>query len=125
MNLKAIQADQAGRVFAAVKTSADGTPDATSADPQVLLLVLKPGTDAIDLDRRRHPGATATPVRQVFRDEEHSVVHVVATALRLAGLPGPGTIYDKSLPWTPVILAAAGRRSSVTPPRRTRTTRLH
>jgi hypothetical protein len=110
-HLNAIQADQAGRVFAAVKTSADETPGATSSDPQVLLLVFKP----------RSAAWTSTVIGtladchtrpQVVLDEEHSVVHVVATGPSTAGCPAPGTagtIYDKSAPMDdPVFLAGRG-----------------
>jgi hypothetical protein len=111
MNLKALQADQAGRVFAAVKTSADEAPGATSSDPQVLLLVFKPGTAAWTstvvgtlADCHTRP--------QLVLDEEHSVVHVVATAPSTSGCPAPGTagtIYDKSAPMDdPVFLAGRG-----------------
>jgi len=111
MNLKAIQADPSGRVFAAVKTSADEVPGATSTDPQLLLLAFKPGTGSWSstvvgtlADCHTRP--------QVVLDEQHSIVHVLATAPSGSGCPAagtPGTIYEKSAPLdNPVFPAGRG-----------------
>jgi len=100
LNIKALQADASGRVFAAVKTSADLLPDSTPASPQILLLVFKPGTGSWSsttfgtlADCHTRP--------QVVLDEQHSIVHVVATAPTSAGCShsgAAGSIYDKSAP---------------------------
>ena len=101
LNLKSIQADPSGRVFAAVKTSADEIAGAPSTAAQVLLLVYKPGTGSWSsttfgtlADCHTRP--------QVMLDETHSVVYVVATGPSTAsGCPAPGTpgtIYEKSAP---------------------------
>lgn len=44
INLKSLQGDSAGRIFAAVKTSLDDNPASGANAPQVLLLVLRPGS---------------------------------------------------------------------------------
>jgi hypothetical protein len=98
MNLKSIQADSSGRVFAAVKTSLDESSSPTSTNAQLNLLVYRPGT-----------GSWATTVfgtvadchtrPLVLLDTSQSTVHVFATAPTSGGCPysgAPGTIYEKS-----------------------------
>ena len=100
LNLKAIQADQAGRVFAAVKTSADALSTSTPSSAQVLLLVFKPGTGAWSATTVGTLADCHTRP-QVVLDHEHSTVHVVATAPTSAGCAysgAPGSIYHKSAP---------------------------
>ncbi len=119
LNLKAIVADQAGRVFAAVKTSADAVAGSTPSSPQILLLVFKPGTGAWSATTFGTLADCHTRPQLVL-DEEHSRVHVVAAAPTGAGCPysgAPGTIYEKSAPMddpvfpsgrgTPIIREAA------------------
>lgn len=112
LNLKSVAADPSGRVFAAVKTSADENPSAVSTDPQILLLVFKPGTGSWSstvfgtlADCHTRP--------QVMLDETHSTVYVVATGPSSStGCPAPGTagtIYEKSAPMdNPVFTAGRG-----------------
>ncbi len=119
LNLKAIVADQAGRVFAAVKTSADAVAGSTPSSPQILLLVFKPGTGAWSATTFGTLADCHTRPQLVL-DEERSRVHVVAAAPTGAGCPysgAPGTIYEKSAPMddpvfpsgrgTPIIREAA------------------
>jgi PKD repeat protein len=97
MNLKAIQSDQAGRVFAAVKTSFDELSGAPSTSPQIELLVFKPATGSWTMT----PVGTLADCHTrpiVMLDEENQKVHVIATAPSSGGCPfsgSPGTIYDK------------------------------
>jgi hypothetical protein len=111
LNLKAIQADQAGRVFAAVKTSADDVAGAPKTDAQILLLVFKPGTGAWSATTFGTLADCHTRPQLVL-DEEHSIVHVLATAPTSAGCPfsgAAGSIYDKSAPMdNPVFSAGRG-----------------
>jgi hypothetical protein len=112
MNLKSIQADPSGRVFAAVKTSADEVAGAVPTDAQILLLVFKPGTGSWSstvfgtlADCHTRP--------QVVLDETNSIVNVVATGPSSStGCPAPGTpgtIYEKSAPMdNPVFPAGRG-----------------
>jgi PKD repeat protein len=95
INLKSLQSDASGRVFAAVKTSFT-----TSAAPLVMLLVREPTTG----DWSSSPIATvaACPNRPiVLIDSENRVLHAFYTA------PGPptfscnssgGAIYEKTSP---------------------------
>jgi PKD repeat protein len=97
VNIKAVQADTSGRVFAVVKTSLDGA-GGPSSDPQIRLLSFKPGTGSW----------TATTVGtladchtrpQLVLDEGAQQVHVFATAPSSGGCPypgAPGTIYEKT-----------------------------
>jgi PKD repeat protein len=119
LDIKAVQADTSGRVFAVVKTSLDQAPTPVATDPQVRLLSFKPATGAW----------TSTTVSTVadcqtrpllLLDEAHQAVHVFATAPSSGGCPYSGvagTIYDKTSPMdqpafasgrgTPVIRDAA------------------
>lgn len=119
MDLKTLQSDQAGRVFAAVKTSLDELAGSTSSSPQINLLVFKPGTGAWSSTVFGTLADCHTrPI--VVLDEENSVVHVFATAPSVSGCAysgAPGTIYEKTAPMgnpvfppgrgTPVIRDAA------------------
>jgi PKD repeat protein len=99
LNLKALQADQAGRVFAAVKTSADDG-SGSSTDAQILVLVFKPGTGAWSSSTFGTVADCHTRPQLVL-DEQNSIVHVLATAPTGSGCPysgTPGSIYEKSAP---------------------------
>src|SRR4051794_9602509 len=96
VNIKTLQADQAGRVFAAVKTSLDEA-GAAKTSAQINLLTFKPGTGAWS-------SATFGTIADchtrpiVMLDEENAQVHVFATAPTAAGCAfsgAPGTIYEK------------------------------
>ena len=114
LNIKAIQADTSGRVFAVVKTSLDQQAGARPTDPQVRLLSFKPGTGSW----------TATTVSTLadcqtrpllILDEAHQAVHVFATAPSSGGCAYsgvPGTIYDKTSPMDAPAFAA-GRGTAV------------
>jgi hypothetical protein len=111
MNLKTVQADPSGRVFAAVKTSLDESSSSTSGSAQLDLLVYRPGT-----------GSWSTTVfgtvadchtrPLVLLDTTQSMVHVFATAPTSGGCPysgAPGTIYEKSAPMSnPVFQSGRG-----------------
>ena len=97
LNIKSIQADQAGRVFAAVKTSLDQAgagPDAA----QINLLVFKPGTGAwTSTTFGRIRDCHTRP--QVMLDETNQKVYVFATGRTAGGTctsTGAGSIYMKS-----------------------------
>ncbi len=98
LNLKTLQADASGRVYAAVKTSADEIVGAAKSTPQVNLLVFKPGTGAWT----SHTFGTLADCHTrpiVMLDEERSEVHMFATAPTSSGCAytgAPGTIYHKS-----------------------------
>lgn len=111
LNLKTIQSDQAGRVFAAVKTSLDELAGAPSSSPQINLLVFKPATGSWSATTFGTLADCHTrPI--VVLDEENADVHVFATAPSTSGCPytgAPGTIYEKSAPLSdPVFPAGRG-----------------
>ena len=114
MNLKTIQSDVAGRVFAAVKTSLDELAGAPSSSPQINLLVFKPGTGSWSSTTFGTVADCHTrPI--VVLDEENSEVHVFATAPSSGGCPGsgtPGTIYEKVAPLSNPVFAS-GRGTPV------------
>ena len=111
LNIKAVQADTSGRVFAVVKTSLDGSPTAVSTDPQIRLLDFKPGTGSWSVTTVGTLADCHTRP-QLILDEEQQTVHVFATAPTSGGCPypgAPGTIYDKTAPMgNPVFAAGRG-----------------
>jgi hypothetical protein len=113
LNIKAVQADASGRVFAVVKTSLDGDPTATPTDPQIRLLSFKPGTGAWSATTVGTLADCHTRPLLIL-DEQHQTVHVLATAPTSGGCPfagAPGTIYDKTAPMAdPVFAAGRGTR---------------
>lgn len=96
INLKTMQADPSGRVFAAIKTSLDDVGSSKSA-PQVMLLVRDPSTgDWASYPVFRISDCPTRPI--VMLDFEHRVVYVFATAPD-TGCPYSGTdgsIFMKS-----------------------------
>jgi hypothetical protein len=116
INLKTLQSDPSGRVFAAVKTSLDDAGAAKSA-PQILLLARDPSTgDWTSAPFGRISDCHTRPI--VVLDSEHQMLYVFATAPN-TGCPYsgyPGTIFMKSSPMsnisfplgrgTPVIMDA-------------------
>jgi hypothetical protein len=116
INLKSLQADPSGRVFAAVKTSMDETPSRSA--PQILLLTRDPATG--DWSSARFGRVSDCHTRPiVVLDSEHQMLYVFATAPN-SGCPYsgyPGTIFMKSSPMdnlsfeegrgTPVIMDTA------------------
>lgn len=95
LNVKAIQADRAGRVFAVVKT---GLESSGSSAPQIRVLVFKPGTGSWSTTTFGTVGDCHTRPQLVL-DETNNAVHVVATAPSAPGCShsgAAGTIYGKS-----------------------------
>jgi hypothetical protein len=117
VNLKQLQGDPSGRVFAAVKTSLDDAGAASSA-PQILVLARDPATgDWSSAPFGRISDCHTRPI--LMLDSEHQVLHVFATAPD-SGCPfsgTAGTIFEKTSPManisfplgrgTPVIRDAA------------------
>jgi PKD repeat protein len=96
INLKQLQGDPAGRVFAAVKTSLDDA-GATSSAPQILILARDPVTgDWSSYPFGRISDCHTRPI--LMLDSEHGVLHVFATAPD-SGCPfsgSAGTIFEKT-----------------------------
>jgi PKD repeat protein len=111
LNIKAVQADRSGRVFAVVKTSLDGSPTAVATDPQIRLLDFKPGTGSWSVTTVGTLADCHTRPQLVL-DEEQQTVHVFATAPSSGGCPypgAPGAIYDKTAPMgNPVFASGRG-----------------
>jgi PKD repeat protein len=117
INLKQLQGDPSGRVFAAVKTSLDDA-GATSSAPQILVLARDRSTgDWSSYPFGRISDCHTRPV--LMLDSQHQVLHVFATAPD-SGCPfsgSAGTIFEKTSPMsnisfslgrgTPVIRDAA------------------
>jgi hypothetical protein len=117
INIKSLQADTSGRVFAAVKTSLNDAGATTSA-PQILLLARDPATGAwASATFGRISDCHTRPI--VVLDSQHQTLYMFATAPN-SGCPfsgAAGTIFMKSSPMsnisfplgrgTPVIKDAA------------------
>ncbi|MCW2131633.1 PKD domain-containing protein [Arthrobacter sp. VKM Ac-2550] len=78
LNLKTLQSDNAGRVYAAVKTGLNDTSTDKTL-PQLLLLVFKPGTGAFTQSTISTTGDCVSRP-QVVLDSHNSAVHVFQTA---------------------------------------------
>jgi PKD repeat protein len=98
INLKQLQGDPSGRVFAAVKTSLDDA-GANSSAPQILVLARDPVTgDWSSAPFGRISDCHTRPI--LMLDSEHAVLHVFATAPD-SGCPfsgSAGTIFEKTSP---------------------------
>ena len=98
INLKQLQGDPSGRIFAAVKTSLDDSGGSASA-PQILILARDPGTgDWSSTAFGRISDCHTRPV--LMLDSEHQILHVFATAPD-SGCPysgSAGTIFEKTSP---------------------------
>jgi PKD repeat protein len=98
INLKTLQGDPAGHVFAAVKTSLDDAGASQSA-PQILVLARDPATgDWSSAPFGRISDCHTRPI--IMLDSQHQVLHVFATAPD-SGCPYsgyPGTIFEKTSP---------------------------
>jgi PKD repeat protein len=98
VNLKSLQSDAQGRVFAAVKTSRNDAADRQPTDPLIELLTFKPlqgtwsaATFGTVADSHTRP--------IVVIDEENQSVHVFATGPSKEGVVAyQGTIYEKTSP---------------------------
>jgi PKD repeat protein len=98
INLKALQGDTAGHVFAAVKTSLDNA-GATSSAPQILVLDRDPVTgDWSSAPFGRVSDCHTRPI--LMLDSQRQILHVFATAPD-SGCPfsgSAGTIFEKTSP---------------------------
>jgi PKD repeat protein len=98
INLKQLQGDPSGRVFAAVKTGLDDA-GATSSAPQILILARDRTTgDWSSYPFGRIGDCHTRPV--LMLDSEHQILHVFATAPD-SGCPfsgSAGTIFEKTSP---------------------------
>jgi hypothetical protein len=92
INLKSLQSDGSGRVFAVTKTSLGDPANANPSDPLILLLVRTPGTGWASHTVWQVSDDATRPI--LLLDETHQVAHVFATAPTSAG-----TIYEKTAPY--------------------------
>jgi len=92
INLKSLQADATGRVFAVVKTSLGDLPNPNPNAPLILLLARDPATGDWSNYVFGRVGDDHTRAILVL-DDQHLVLHVFATAP-----VNGGTIYEKTSP---------------------------
>ena len=100
LNIKSLQSDQAGRVFAVVKTSLDIVSSSTPSDPQIRLLTFRPGTGSWSATTFGTLADCHTRPQLVL-DETNQRLYVVATGPTASGectATGAGTVYMKSTP---------------------------
>jgi hypothetical protein len=111
INIKSLQSDSAGRVFAVVKTSRDTLSSAPPTDPQVRLLTFTPGTDSWTATTFGTLADCHTRPQLVL-DETNQRVIVVAVGPTGSGqctASRSGSIYMKSAPMdNPVFPAGVG-----------------
>ncbi|WP_226759038.1 PKD domain-containing protein [Arthrobacter sp. SO3] len=99
LNLKSLQSDNSGRVFAAIKTSLNDTSTNKSL-PELLLLVFKPGTGSFSQSTIATIGDCVSRP-QIILDTQNNLVHAFHTAPG-TGVSGcaysgiPGAIYEKT-----------------------------
>ena len=99
INLKSLQADTSGRVFAAVKSSLDDVPNPNPNAPLTMLLVRDPATgDWSNFVFGKVADHHTRPI--VMLDAEHQVIHMFATAPTTAG-----AIYEKTSPLDSIAFA--------------------
>jgi hypothetical protein len=92
INLKSLQADASGRVFAAVKTSLDDLPQPNPNAPLIMLLARDPATgDWSNYIFGRVGDHHTRPI--LVLDSQHQVIHMFATAPTSGG-----AIYEKTSP---------------------------
>jgi len=99
LNLKSLQSDTSGRVFAAVKTSLNDTSSDPTL-PQLLLLVFKPGTGAFTQSKISSVGDCVSRP-QIVLDTQNNLVHAFqtapATSVSGCAYSGvAGSIYEKT-----------------------------
>jgi PKD repeat protein len=100
INLKSLQSDGSGRVFAAVKTS-----HSTSASPLVMLLVRNPSTG--DWASHVYGQVSENHTRPiVLLDEQAGVLHMFAAGPAAAGRSNDEIIYEKTTPINNISFAA-------------------
>jgi PKD repeat protein len=118
INLKELQGDPSGRIFAALKTSLDDDPGSPPSAPQILVVARDPATgDWSSSVFGRISDCHTRPV--LVLDSQNQVLHVFATApdSGCAFSGSAGTIFEKTVPMsnisfptgrgTPVIRDAA------------------
>jgi hypothetical protein len=95
INIKSLQADGSGRVFAVTKTSINDTANPNPNDPQVLLLSYAPGSGwSFTTVWRIQDGGTNGVTRPILLiDVSNSVLHLFATSSDQGGV-----IYEKTSP---------------------------
>ena len=112
INLKSVQSDANGRVWAALKTSFDDVGTSLS-DPLMQLLVFRPATNDWLVSTFATVGDCQTRPMVVL-DSEHQTVHMFAVGPTAAGCPYSGyagTVYEKSAPMSnPVFGTGRGTR---------------
>lgn len=113
LNIKSLQTDPSGRVYAAVKTSLnDGTTDRSLA--QLLLVVFKPATGSFTQSTIARTGDCVTRP-QIILDTANNLVHAFYTApstyVRGCAFSGTaGSIYEKTASMDkPVFASGRGR----------------
>ncbi|HET7138764.1 MAG TPA: PKD domain-containing protein [Arthrobacter sp.] len=110
LNLKALLADPSGRVYAAAKTSLD-TTSTDPTQPQLQLLVFKPGTGSFTRSTIATVGDCVTRP-QILLDTQNNTVHAFHTAPSSGGCPfsgAAGSIYEKTASMdTPVFASSRG-----------------
>lgn len=98
LNLKTLQADTSGRVFAAVKTSMNDTSSDPN-NPQELLLVFKPGTGSFSISTISTVGDCVSRP-QIVLDPQNNLVRAFhtapATGSHCAYSGVSGSIYEKT-----------------------------
>ena len=112
LNIKSLDADTSGRVYAVVKTSLDDA-GAPGSSPQIVLLVRDPSTgDWSTYTAWRIQDCPTRPV--IMLDSENQMIYLFATAPP-SGCPfsgSDGTIFMKSTPMSNISLAV-GRGTPV------------
>jgi hypothetical protein len=99
INLKELQGDSAGRIFAVIKTSLNDVAGSSPSDPQILLLARDPATGAWSTYVvGRISDCHTRPV--LMLDSEHQTLHVFVTApdSGCAFSGTAGTIFEKTSP---------------------------
>lgn len=113
INLKSLDADPSGRVFAVVKTGLDEDTTAPKTAPQILVLARDPSTgDWTNATFGRISDCHTRPI--LMLDSEHQRLYVLATAPNsgCAYSGAPGTIFMKTSPMS-ALSFAEGRGTPV------------
>jgi fibronectin type 3 domain-containing protein len=113
INLKSLQSDGSGRVFAVTKTSLNDAPNPNPGDPLVLLLVRDPSagwslSTVWRIGDTTGPGVTR-PILLI--DESNSMLHVFATSSDAGG-----TILEKTSPISSVSFPSGAGATFMTDP---------
>ncbi|MDH2443028.1 DNRLRE domain-containing protein [Amnibacterium sp. CER49] len=105
LNLKSIVGDSAGRIFAAVKTSADASSTRKPTDPLLVLVEYTPASGWIKSTIATLADCNTRP--QVMLDTQHSIIHVLSSAPTGTSCASTNaqTIYDKTASFTNPVFA--------------------